>query len=269
MRINCCFDITHEHIKKKIPCMIDIVKDNKVQYKYFNVQQVNSYDFNNEFKVCKGFLKENNNPIPNATIYFMKNIKSKNMEQVNDGVNGIKNFNTNNTFEKFNNSIIVDKCKTDENGMYVAFIENGIYDIKIDCGIYKDIQPNMQINDGIQGEYYWIIEDLINKQIGKSTYKMNKTNSKLIKLNLLDEQKKYTNGDLIITKDNKVIVYKKIKKHTMFMLDNGVYDIRLRNRHTDVKIINGFEFNENEDFVTKLINNYIMNDSITLITDGE
>lgn len=267
MKINCCFDITYEQIKKTIPCIVDIVKDNKTEYKYFNNKQVNMYDFNNEFKVCTGYLKENTTPIPNAIIYFIKNSKSNNTEQITDGINGIKNFKTNNTFEKYNNSIIVDKCKTDENGKYIAFIENGTYDIKIDCGNYKDIQTNIEVKDGIQGEYYWIINDLINKQIGKSTLIMNKTNSRLIKLNLLNEQKKYANGDLIITQNNKIIVYKKINKNTMFMLDNGVYDIRLRNQNTNVKIINNFEFNENDDFVSKLIDNYLMNDKITIIKE--
>ena len=40
----------------------------------------------------------------------------------------------------------------------------------------------------------------------------------------------------------------------MFMLDNDIYDIRIRNNNTNIKIIKDFEFNENDDFVEKLIN---------------
>jgi hypothetical protein len=255
MKIKCCFDVTNEYIKKNIPCIIDVVDDNDVKYTYINKTRVNEMEYNNDFQVCSGYLKDDDTPIPNANIFFLYNNKEKNTEVVNDGVNGIKNAERNNTFEKSDNCVIVEKCKTDENGKYTAFIENGIYDIKIDCGKYKDVQKNIYVKDGIQGERYCLMNSLINKPIGKSTLIMNKSNSKLIKLSLLDEHNKYTNGDLIISQNNKIIVYIKINKKSMFMLDNGIYDIRLRNKYTDIKIINNFEFNENDDFVEKLIQN--------------
>lgn len=254
LKIKCCFDVTNEFIKKSIPCVIDIVEESNVEYTYINKEKVNEMDYNNKFQFCTGYLKEDNIPIPNAIIYFMKNNKEKNIEQINDGINGIKNAERNNTFEKNNNiSIIVEKCITDENGKYYAYIENGFYDIKIDCGNYKDIQNNVEIKDGIIGEKYWIVKSLINKRIGKSTFKMNNTNSKLIKLNLLNEHSQFIDGDLIITKNNEIIVYKKINKQSMFMLDNDTYDIRIRNNNTNIKIIENFEFNEKDDFVEKLI----------------
>ena len=262
-KITCCFDITNEYIKKNIKCYVNLVEDNNVNYIFFNNEKQSNIEFNN-VNLCNGYLKEDNIPIPNASIYFLSSSQSQNVEKISDGINGIKNAERNNTFNMHSNNIIVDKCKTDDNGKYTSFIENGIYDIKIDCGNYKDIQKNILVDDGIEGEYYCIINSLINKKIGKSTYKMNNTEKRMINLSLLNENKTYSNGDLIITQNNKLIVYKKINKNTMFALDNGIYNIRLRNKNTNIKIINNFEFNENDDFVEKLIDEFLMNNNLNL-----
>lgn len=268
MKIKCCFDVTHEYIKKNISCSFDVQDDNDISYEYINVEKVNNQDeYNNDFNVCTGFLKEDKNTIiPNANITFLINNNNNDiLEKVTDGINGIINAERNHTDNVKYNSIIVEECKSDENGKFYAFIENGIYDIKINCGDFKTIQKNIKINDGIQGEHYYTINSLINKKIGKSTFKMNKSIAKMINLSLLNENKNFINGDLIISQNNKIVVYKKIDKYSMFALENGIYDIRIRNKNTNIKIIKNFEFNENDDFVEKLMKEFIMNDNIKLM----
>lgn len=263
-KIKCCFDVTNEYINKFIPCAIDI-EDNcsKISYEYINNGIVDDLNFNN-FNVCSGYLKDGDATISNATITFLKSSQNKNTEKVTDGVNGIINAERNHTFEMHSNNIIVDKCKTDSNGKFTAFIENGVYDIKIDCPSYKGTQKSQIITDGIQGEFYYIAKSLINKRLGKSTCILNLTNARYINLFLLNEYKHYTNGDLIITQNNEVKVYKKINKNATFMLETGIYDIRIRNDDVNIKIINNFNFTEDDDFVEKLINEFLMNDVLDL-----
>lgn len=260
-KIKCCFDISYEYINKKIRCSFDLVNDNNIKITYSN-NVTSNYEFNNNVQLCSGYIKEDNNSIPNATIYFMTSSQRQNTEEIYDGINGIKNAKRNHTFEMKSNNIIVDKCVSNSEGKYIAFVENGIYDIKIEINGYIDILKNQEITDGITQEHYYTIDSTINKKIGKSTYIMNKYPARMINVSLLNEYGNFINGDLIITQNNNLIVYKKINnKNNMFALENGIYDIRIRNKNTNVKIIKNFEFNEDDDFIEKLITNFNMNDS--------
>jgi hypothetical protein len=84
----------------------------------------------------------------------------------------------------------------------------------------------------------------------------------MINISLLNEYKRFENGEIIISKNDELYVYKKINKNSLFALENGTYDIRLRNDNVNVKVIKNFVFDT--DFVEKLMREFIMNDDLNV-----
>jgi hypothetical protein len=255
-----CFDVTTEYIKKFFNAMFDVVENTTAKYEYSN--GANEYEYNHSFSLCNGYLKDNDGIVKNATITFFLSSQNNNTETVTDGVNGIKNAERNHTFEMVQNNIIVDKCTTDENGKYTSFVKNGVYDIRIEYNGYKTTLKNQTITDGLDKEVYFTIDSLIERKIGKSTYKMCNTDFRMINISLLNEYKRFENGEIIISKNDELYVYKKINKNSLFALENGTYDIRLRNDNVNVKVIKNFVFDT--DFVEKLMKEFIMNDDLNV-----
>ena len=90
-----------------------------------------------------------------------------------------------------------------------------------------------------------------------------------------------TNGEIIITQNNELIVYKKFnnfnefidiknfENYDMFALLPGIYDIRIRNDNTQLLYLKDFEFNIEDDFVDKLYKIINENNPIFVVNKQE
>lgn len=253
LKIPCSFDVDYTHIIKHIPCSIQLTDVNNVEKEgVFNIQPL-----------CKGYIKIEDTNIANAVITFYKpNIKQPNTidydtNHYTDGINGVKNWHWNNTFEIHSENYIIDKVKSDSNGFYTAFVKNGTYDILVQYNGNSELLKNIEITDGIEDEFYYYINGLISKKLN-STYIMVNEYARNINMSLINQYMNLTDGELIITQKDKLVVYKKIKENTLFALEPGVYDIRIRNDDTQLLFIKDFEFGIEDDFVDNL-NKLIVN----------
>lgn len=263
IKVKCSFEITRNTITKTIPCMVDIKENNK------------SYIENlNDFSLCNGILEIDGDNISNAVIYFMQpqnslgNTIDYDTNHYTDGINGVKNWHWNNTFEMHTNNIIKDKVITDKSGKYTSYINNGIYDIKIEYNGKTESIKNQDITDGLSEEYYYIVKGDIKKKL-KSTYIMVDDFARNIELKYINQYGNLINGEIVISKDNDLIVYRKIYEDgSMFALEPDIYDIRLKADNINTIIIRNFEFDEQDDFIDKLIN-YLLNNDIIYVTEEE
>lgn len=261
IKIKSSFEITHNHIHKSIPCMIDIAQNDKQYIEYLT-----------NYQLCAGNLEIDGMLIDNALITFIQpqnnlgNTIDYNTNNYTDGINGVKNWHWNNTFEIHNNNIIKDKV-TSINGHYVSFITNGIYDIKIQYNGKVEVLKNQEIVDGLIDEYYYIIDGQIKQKL-QSTYIMHDDYARNINLKYFNQYGHLINGEIIISQNNNLIVYRKINENNMFALEPGIYDIRLRGDNINTIIITNFEFLNDMDFVKEILN-YMNNNDILYINEEE
>ena len=276
IKIPASFDIDYVHIIKSIPCSVQLttVSDNKKKGK-LSVPNT-----------CKGIIKLEEQPLKNAVITFYKpNIKQPNTvdydtNHYTDGINGVKNWHWNNTFDIHSENYIVDKVMSDDNGYYVSFVTNGIYDILVQYNGQSELLKNQEITDGIEDEFYYYIDGLISQKL-HSTYIMVNELARNIKISLLNQYLHLTDGELIITQNNELIVYKKFnnfnkfidikdfENYDMFALLPGTYDIRIRNNNTQLLYLKDFEFNIEDDFVDKLYKIINENNPIFVVNKQE
>ena len=257
IKIKSSFDLTFYEILKKINCSFEI-SDSKNFEIHGQTENVS---------LCNGKLKINNNEnesIINSAIltFFYPNIKTPNTidydtNHYTDGINGVKNWHWNNTFEIHSENLIADKVNVID-GNYTAFVRNGIYDIKVEYDNKVELVKNQEVTEGLDKEYYYIVDSLIKKKLN-STNIMHNHYARNIDISILNQYEHLDHGELIISQNNNLIVYRIIDEKVMFALEPGIYDIRLRNEKMSVKIIKDFEFGENDDFVDKLVS-YFDND---------
>ena len=269
--IKCSFDSTHHFISKSIPCSYEVVEDyipklqgNEFAKQILDLNFIDVQDTQNKdlFPCLEGTIKLNNKILSNAVIYFYKpNIKQQNTrdyktDRIYDGINAVKNWHWNNTFEMKSENILVEKTTSNSNGYYKAFITNGTYDIKVEYNGQSELLKNIEITDAIKDEYYYVINGLIEKAYNTS-FKM--VNSMAFNIRGLPK------CEIMIIQDDKLIVYRKvIDEYTMFALVPGIYDVRLRTDNTQLCFIKNFEFKC--DFVNEL-KNCLVQDNFVIIKD--
>ena len=259
IKIPTSFDINFMRIYKSIPCSVQIIDDTMLHNKKEGKFQIQN--------TCSGYIKVEDQCIANAVITFYKpNIKQPNTidydtNHYTDGINGVKNWHWNNTFDIHSENIIVDKVVSNAEGYYTAFVKNGIYDILVQYNGQSELLKNQEITDGIEEEFYYMIDGNITQKLN-STYIMVNEWARNIKLNLLNQYLHITDGEIIITQNDILKVYTSTKN--MFALIPGIYDIRIRNNDVQLLYIKDFEFKMDMDFVDALLD-YINDNDIQII----
>lgn len=235
--------------------MIDIAENNKEYIEHLDNSQL-----------CSGILEIDGELIDKAVITFIQpqnnqgNTINYNTNHYTDGINGVKNWHWNNTFEMHNNNIIKDKVISN-NGNYVCFIENGVYDIKIQYNGKTEVVKNQEVTDGLQDEFFYTIQGQIQEKL-YSTYIMVDEIARNIRLKYINQYNNLINGKIVISQDDNLIVYKKINNKDLFALEPGVYNIRLMADNINTIIIKDFNFTEDMDFVESLFDYLTDNDII-------
>jgi len=140
--------------------------------------------------------------------------------------------------------IVSDYCITDTNGQYTVYLIPGVYTIRIDFGKNSKYFLNQIVSDGLKNQFYYTIKGLVKTKY-QDVIVFTNTDERMIIGTMVDQNKKpLINAELIITQNNKVIVYLKTDKRGryMFVLDDGIYDLRIRAEEQPVKIIKNFNF---------------------------
>lgn len=154
------------------------------------------------------------------------------------------------------NNIIYDYTYTNKLGEYYAFLESGEYRVRIDTP-NKQFFFNQVIPTGIQ-EYYLYPESAYIKEKIDDTTILYGTSKVLVAGCLLNEHNTPFPGEICISQGNQLITF--IKTQTgkyNFLIDYGIYDIRIRHYHRSVKIYQKFNFQPGKGFFTELDKNYI------------
>lgn len=247
-------DITGDSISKIINGMFDVVDSSEIVPIYNYVSYNNGirteshtksiYDNNISMPFVEIIEEKINNqifPIQNIKITFVKD------DVIYENNNLISN----------GSKRIVDTCITNSEGKYFAFVEDGIYTIKVEGGKYNKTFYNKQIINGIK-EHFYTIRSLIQKR-EINTLSLVGTNDKLIQGIMVDEHKKpIENAEIIISQvvDNieNLVMYCKTNNEGKyeFALPLGVYNVRLRSPKHSVVIVNNLNFEEGHDFVSIL-----------------
>ena len=167
-------------------------------------------------------------PVPNTRLTFMKNI---NIDSPNN--------------------IVYDWAISNVDGSYYAYLEPGDYKVRVDSN-GKRCFFNRHIALGIE-EYYETVERACIKKKIYDTIQLYGTDKVLVTGCLYNEYNKPTNGQIVISKGNQLITFINTKTGEYnFLLEYGIYDIRLRSDKQSVQIISNFEFNEQDGFFHKL-----------------
>lgn len=154
------------------------------------------------------------------------------------------------------NNLVYDYTYTDSNGEYVAFLESGEYKIRIDTPT-KQFFFNQIVSAGIQ-EYYLYTESAAIKAKIEDTTLVYGTSKVLISGCLVDEYNTPHEGQIIISQNNQLVAF----IHTLngkynFLLDYGIYDIRIRTANRSVVIYQQFNFQPGKGFFTELDKQYL------------
>lgn len=174
----------------------------------------------------------------------------------------------NSTIEIYNqNNVLMDIKNNNTTDIlnYNSYLSNGIYNIVLKDNLnirnYNNIQIDNNINKSI----------IINKGIIKTVYNndvynfydLNENDIYYIYGNILDVYNyKANNIELVITQNNNLIVYTNINDGVVsFVLEPGIYDIKMRSNNIPVKIVNNFEFNPSDGFFNKLFQNISLNNN--------
>lgn len=237
--INGFVDIVGDHIKRPMIGLIDI--DNNYNSKTicnYGTKKFIINDIDNEFlkfspKPYKSILYEVSNnkniPIPGAKISFIKS----------------------------NTNFIMDICYTNNQGEYLAYIPDGIYDILIESGKYSKKFTNKQIINALNNVFFYEDYDIIKKAIGNTLIPI-KSKCKIIRGQIIDNLGyPLPDAEIIISNTNgEVMVYYKTNENGeyRFSLPEGIYDIRIRGPKHPVKIISGIHFFGDVDLIDIISN---------------
>lgn len=174
--------------------------------------------------------------------------------------------------EAYKNGILYDYTKTDNDGTYVLYLENGIYDIKIEGQAYFRTIKNYEVTNGIK-EYRELI---VNGQIKRKIYDtvefnlfdintkmpLNDTGKRLINGRIIDQHGKPVEGAEIIVADSDglrdIAAFVKTDEdgRYSFVLERETYDVIIRSPRHHAKIIRNYTFEQDKGFMYNLVNQY-------------
>lgn len=175
-------------------------------------------------------------PIPNVRVSFIKDYV------VNDKT----------SLKYTGNRVILDWDMTDKNGKYIVFVEPGIYTIRVDGGKCSDYYTGQVVEHGLDNEYYYTIEGLIQSRC-EDTLTLYGTDKRLVSGIMVDEYgKPVDKAEIIISQGEDVIAYIKTDSEGKyrFGIENGVYDVRIRAKDESVTITRNFSFENDKGFFT-------------------
>jgi hypothetical protein len=156
------------------------------------------------------------------------------------------------------NGVTIDYYTTGSDGKYAAFIEPGVYDIKINSNSYNTTHQSVEIKEGLKSQFYYTIKSTVVNRYD-DVIEFNGTSKKLITGVMTNQDHKVlSNVEIIISQDDKVVTYFKTNKNGKynFALDNGNYDVRIRGNNKPIKIIKDFNFESGKGFFTEIKQKY-------------
>lgn len=191
-----------------------------------------------------GIIKDdNNNPVINVKVTFIKDSTI-----LNKLVNQYTAHET-----------AIDYSMTDNNGNYIVFVEPGIYNIRIDNGKNPTIFTGQEIINGMQNQYYYLIDKGFIKKKYDDIIEFYGTDKKLIQGTMVDQNKiPIVNAEIIISKNNVIHTFIKTDCNGKyaFALENSTYDIRIRGLRQPIKICKNFIFENGKGFMNVLKEKY-------------
>lgn len=174
------------------------------------------------------------------------------------------------TITAYKNGIIYDYTLTDAEGKYTLYLEDGVYDIKIQSSLINRTLKNQQINNGIKsfksifksGPILEKREDLLKfSNLSEIGY--------FIQGVLLNENNTpIENAEIVIadTISKKILAFLKtdIKGKYSFVLNNNdinddkTLDLVIRSSKIHAKVIRGFVFDETKGFMSNIVDKYAL-----------
>lgn len=149
--------------------------------------------------------------------------------------------------------VVKDYCITNNDGEYTIFVEPGIYTIRIDGGQAPQIFDNQEIENGLTHQYYQLLKGgLIQEKISNDTIVYCGEIKRLIYGQLLNQNKRpIVNAEIIIIQNNIVKTYIKTDSNGKyyFLLENGIYDIKIRAEKQPIKYLKDINFENNKSFL--------------------
>lgn len=154
------------------------------------------------------------------------------------------------------NNIIYDYCFTDECGNYTAYLETGIYRLRVETP-FRHYFTNFEVENGLTNFYEYATDASIKQKID-DTILLYGTNKIQIVGCLFDEYNNPSAGQIIVSQNNKLVVFiNSSDGNYKFLLNYGTYDVRLRSPRQSVQVYYDYKFEPGKGFFTNLLKHKI------------
>ena len=246
----CFLNVVGFHTSKSIRCNFGV--KNLIPFFKLNIGDSIVDNFNT-YKVyaTTGILRDNidgqNVVVPNVGVYFFKDV--------------ISEFHNYSQWEKTRPTHtypVCDFCITDNNGKYSVFLEPGNYTVKVEGGSYNSFFYNEEVTIGLNNLYDSKVYNYTIKSKINDVIEINNSTKKIITGKFLNGfNQPLVDVEVIISQGDNVISYSKSDQNGKYqiIIENGIYDVRIRSRNYTIKKINNFNFN-GQEFMTQLQENY-------------
>ena len=155
------------------------------------------------------------------------------------------------------NNVIYDYCFSDANGNYTAYLEAGLYRLRVETP-FKHYFTNFEVKEGLTNYYSYAADASIKQKID-DTILLYGTDKIQIVGCLFDEYNNPYAGQIIISQNNQLIAFINSEDGNYnFLLDYGTYDIRLRSDRQSVQIYYDYKFEPGKGFFTNLLRHKIV-----------
>ena len=198
--------------------------------------------------ILRDDIEGQNIVVPNIGVYFFKDI-----------ISDFHNYSQHEKVKHIHTYSVYDSAITDINGQYRVFLEPGNYTIKVEGGCYNSFFYNQEIITGLNNLYDTKVSNFTIKSKYEDITEINNSTKKIISGTALNSYNQpLENVEIIISQGNNVISYCKSDQRGkyQFIIDNGIYDVRIRSRNYTIKKINNFNFIDGQGFMTTLKENY-------------
>ncbi|MDF2533968.1 MAG: hypothetical protein K0R18_125 [Bacillales bacterium] len=164
----------------------------------------------------------------------------------------------------YKDGIIYDYTKTDDNGFYVLYLEDGIYDIKIQSPSYNRTIKNQKIINGIT-PFNMLFKS---GQIAKKEFDMVEffmyevdgvsTGLRYVHGTLLNENgSPVEDAEIVVANSNTHVIQAFVKTGKDgkygFVIDLGNLDIIIRSPRFNAKVLRNYEFTAEDGFIPTVI----------------
>ena len=249
--INCFFNAVGISTSKSIMgsfCVKDLTPIFKLNIGNETTDDFNTYKIYSTTGILRDNIEGQSVIVPNIGVYFFKDI-----------ISDFHNYSQHEKVKHIHTFPVYDFVITDINGQYKVFLEPGNYTIKVEGGCYNSFFYNQEITTGLNNLYDTKVSNFTIRSKYEDITEINNSTKKIISgtfLNAFDQP--LENVEIIISQENNVISYCKSdqKGKYQFIIDNGIYDVRIRSRNYTIKKINNFNFIDGQGFMTILKENY-------------